>query len=118
MYQAPLRHTLYVLGAMIVFGLACSIALSFGYARFLLKPVAALHALVESPNIVNFKLVRSGIKELDDVADELANSFMLLKDRDQHQQVLVKKLNKSEKNALTAIQAIAYARRRVPRRPA
>lgn len=112
MYQAPLRHTLYVLGAMVAFGLACSIALSFGYARFLLKPVAALHALVESPSIASFKLVRSGIKELDDLADVLANSFMLLQDRDQHQQVLVKELNHRAKNALTAIQAIAYATRK------
>lgn len=112
MYQAPLRHTLYVLGAMVALGLACSIVLSFGYARFLLKPVAALNALVESPRIKTFKLVRCGIKELDDVADLLANSFILLRDRDQHQQVLVKELNHRAKNALTAIQAIAYATRK------
>ena len=112
MYQAPLRHTLYVLGALITFGIVSSIALSFGYARFLLKPVAALQALVETPKTSNFKLIRSGIKELDDVADVLANSFLLLKDRDQHQQVLVKELNHRAKNALTAIQAIAYATRK------
>lgn len=109
MYQAPLRHTLYVLGALVAFGIVSSIALSFGYARFLLKPVAALQALVETPNMTGFKFIRSGIKELDDVADVLANSFLLLKDRDQHQQVLVKELNHRAKNALTAIQAIAYA---------
>jgi len=112
MYQAPLRHTLYVLGALITFGIVSSIALSFGYARFLLKPVAALKALVETPQTTNFKLIKSGIKELDDVADVLANSFLLLKDRDQHQQVLVKELNHRAKNALTAIQAIAYATRK------
>jgi len=112
MYQAPLRHTLYVLGALITFGIVSSIALSFSYARFLLKPVAALKALVETPQTTNFKLIKSGIKELDDVADVLANSFLLLKDRDQHQQVLVKELNHRAKNALTAIQAIAYATRK------
>jgi two-component sensor histidine kinase len=112
MYQAPLRHTLYALAAVVVFGLACSIALSFSYARFLLKPVAALHALVENPIMTNFKLIQSGVKELDDIADVLANSFILLKDRDQHQQVLVKELNHRAKNALTAIQAIAYATRK------
>jgi two-component sensor histidine kinase len=112
MYQAPLRHTLYVLGALITFGTVSSIVLSFSYARFLLKPVAALQALVETPKTTNFKLMRSGIKELDDVADVLANSFLLLKDRDQHQQVLVKELNHRAKNALTAIQAIAYATRK------
>jgi two-component system CheB/CheR fusion protein len=56
--------------------------------------------------------VTTGVKELDHVANLLANSFMLLKDRDQHQQVLVKELNHRAKNALTAIQAIAYATRK------
>jgi hypothetical protein len=40
MYQAPLRHTLYVLGALITFGIVSSIALSFGYARFCLEAIA------------------------------------------------------------------------------
>ena len=77
LYQAPLHHTLYVLGAMIVFGLACSVAFSFGYARFLLKPVAALQALVESPSIASFKLVRSASKSLmmSRCASELLYAF-------------------------------------------
>ena len=109
MYEAPLRHTLYALTAIIVFGLTCSIAISFVYARYLLKPFNALQALVASSSVANFKLQKSGVKEVDDVADALAKSFMLLNDRDQHQQVLVKELNHRAKNALTAIQAIAYA---------
>lgn len=113
MYEAPLRHTLYALTAIIVFGLTCSIAISFGYARYLLKPVNALQALVASSNVTNFKLLKSGVKEVDDVADALAKSFMLLNDRDQHQQVLVKELNHRAKNALAAIQAIAYATQKI-----
>ena len=112
MYEAPLHHTLYALTAIIVFGLTCSIAISFVYARYLLKRVNALQALVASSNVTNFKLLKSGVKEVDDLADALAESFMLLNDRDQHQQVLVKELNHRAKNALTAIQAIAYATQR------
>jgi len=58
------------------------------------------------------KNIAHRITEFDDVANALAQSFDLLKERDKHQKLLVDELNHRGRNMLTAIQAIAHQTRK------
>jgi len=93
-----------------VLGLILSTVASVIEMHILLRPVRALREL--SSGALPPKILKTGIKEFDEVANALARSFALLNEREKHQKLLVDELNHRGRNMLTAIQAIAYQTRK------
>jgi two-component sensor histidine kinase len=106
--QAPVRQSFVTLAAISALGLFASILLALLYASFLARPVGALRALaLRVGHGEEGEPIRTGVTELDDISQTLADASKSLKKRQQEQQVLLNELNHRVKNTLTTIQAVA-----------
>jgi two-component sensor histidine kinase len=106
--QAPVRRSFEALAAISALGILVSMLVALLYARFLARPVGALRSLaLQVGEGREGEPLRTGVTELDDISETLADTSKSLKKRERSQQVLLNELNHRVKNTLATIQAMA-----------